>query len=109
MKNGYTSWLRDLVLFALLVLFSAFLSAQGAWPQFRGPTGQGTSDAEGLPASWSETDNIRWKTVIPGKGHSSPVTMKDEVWLTTALESGRSRNVLTFDYKTGEIVWNARE
>ena len=50
------------------------LAAQAAdeWPQFRGPTGQGVSDARDLPTAWSETNNIVWKTELPGTGFSRP-------------------------------------
>ncbi len=99
---------RDLSLFAVLALCPALLTAQDSWPQFRGPTGQGTSTAKGLPITWSETENITWKTAIPGKGNSSPVIIKDEIWLTTALDKGRSRNVLTIDYRTGKIIRNKK-
>ena len=40
------------------------------WPQFRGPDGQGHSSARGLPLHWSEKENVRWKTAIPGLGWS---------------------------------------
>ncbi len=57
------------------------------WPQFRGPDGQGHASATELPIRWSETENIRWKTPIPGLGWSSPVVHGQQVWLTTALEA----------------------
>jgi len=97
---------RNLALSALLTLCPVLLTAEDSWPQFRGLTGQGTSTAKGLPIRWSEAKNIAWKTAIPGKGHSSPVIMNDEIWLTTALDKGRSRNVLTLDYKTGKTIRN---
>jgi len=56
------------------------------WPQWRGPDGQGHSDATGLPWRWSESENVTWKTPIPGRGHSSPVIADGKVWLTTATE-----------------------
>ena len=43
------------------------------WPEFRGPSADGHSDATGLPTRWSESENVRWKTLIPDKGWSSPV------------------------------------
>jgi len=46
------------------------VAAGGGWPQWRGPNGQGHADAAGLPLQWSEKQNIRWKTSIPGRGHS---------------------------------------
>ncbi len=56
------------------------------WPQWRGPDGQGHAKTTGLPATWSETENIAWKTTIPGRGWSSPVIAGDQIWLTTANE-----------------------
>ena len=44
------------------------------WPQWRGPAGQGHAEAaHDLPVTWSETENVRWKTPLPGRGWSSPV------------------------------------
>ncbi|HCV98910.1 MAG TPA: hypothetical protein DGJ56_06390 [Verrucomicrobiales bacterium] len=43
------------------------------WPQFRGPDGQGHSDAKGIPVEWSEGKNVKWKMPVPGQGFSSPV------------------------------------
>ncbi|MDA3925895.1 MAG: PQQ-like beta-propeller repeat protein [Kiritimatiellae bacterium] len=90
---------------ALLFAVSASAVAE-TWPQFRGPNGDGLASAKGLPTEWSETKNITWKTAIPGKGHSSPVILQDQIWLTTALNKGKSRNVLTVDYVTGKIIRN---
>jgi len=56
------------------------------WPQFRGPGGLGISDETGIPTTWSETENVLWKTAIEGIGHSSPVVWDDTIFLTTAIE-----------------------
>ena len=73
-------------LFAIaLCLFNAHLQAADEWPQFRGPDGQGHTDATELPLTWSETENIVWRTPIPGEGHSSPVISNQSIWLTTAI------------------------
>jgi len=77
--------------------------AEGAWPQFRGPTGQGTADATGLPRTWSETNNIVWQTQLPGLGHSSPVISGKRVWLTSATDKGHSRHVVCVDLATGKV------
>jgi outer membrane protein assembly factor BamB len=76
------------------------------WPQFRGPTGQGHSDEQGLPLSWSETKNVRWKVAIPGRGWSSPVVQGDRIWLTTATDEGKSLRALSIDRNSGAIVQN---
>lgn len=70
-----------------VLLLSQMVKAGDEWPQFRGPDGQGHSDAVGLPVTWSETENIVWKTPLPGKGWSSPVVADGRIWLTTAIET----------------------
>jgi outer membrane protein assembly factor BamB len=89
----------------LLLLFFLILPASD-WPQFRGPTGQGTSDEHGLPLNWGETTNVRWKVPIPGKGWSSPVIQGDRIWLTTATEEGKSLRAISVDRNTGAILQN---
>ncbi len=59
-----------------------------SWPQWRGPEGQGHApEAHDLPVTWSETENVAWKTPLPGRGWSSPVIQGDRIWLTTALQT----------------------
>jgi outer membrane protein assembly factor BamB len=65
--------------------FSAVASA-GNWPQWRGPDGSGISNEKNLPAEWSATKNIKWKTPIDGRGHSSPIVWENKVFVTTAVE-----------------------
>jgi outer membrane protein assembly factor BamB len=76
------------------------------WPQFRGPDGQGHSDAHGLPAEWGETRNITWKVPVPGRGWSSPVVADERVWLTTATQAGGegSLRLLAFDVASGRPI-----
>jgi hypothetical protein len=55
-------------------ILASSVTANGAdWPQFRGPDGQGHSTEPGLPLTWSETENVAWRTPIDGLGWSSPV------------------------------------
>ncbi len=79
------------------------------WPEFRGPTGQGHSSEAGLALEWSETDNVVWKTSVPGRGWSSPVVADGRVWLTTSVDvdGGGSLRLLAFDAATGHEVVNA--
>ncbi len=78
------------------------------WPEFRGPTGQGHSSEAGLALDWSETDNVVWKTPVPGLGWSSPVVADGRVWLTTSVDAdgGGSLRLLAFDTDTGREVIN---
>lgn len=75
------------VLVVILMSFSvaSAVTADDEWPQFRGPGGQGHTEVAGLPLTWSESENVKWKTDIPGAGHSSPVISGDQIWLTTAI------------------------
>ena len=61
-------------------------SSAGNWPQWRGPDGSGISTEKNLPAEWSTTKNIKWKTPIEGRGHSSPIVWDNRIFLTTAIE-----------------------
>jgi outer membrane protein assembly factor BamB len=56
------------------------------WPQWRGPDSQGVSNEKNLPAEWTETKNVLWKTAIPGLGFSSPIVWGKKIFLTTAIE-----------------------
>jgi outer membrane protein assembly factor BamB len=74
------------------------------WPSYRGPTDQGQSDAADLPLRWSESENVAWKTPIPGKAWSSPVIWGDRIWLTNAPEDGTQLFALCVEKGSGKIV-----
>jgi outer membrane protein assembly factor BamB len=77
----------------------------GDWPSWRGPHGDGSSDESNLPLRWSGTENVQWKTPIPGKGHSSPVVYGDRVFVTSCLEQERKRTLLCLDRRDGRVLW----
>ena len=60
------------------------------WPQWRGAAGTGVAPDATPPLTWSETKNLRWKTAVPGLGHSSPVVAGGRVFLTSAVEVGEA-------------------
>lgn len=91
-------------LLALAAMLHVHSQADEAWTQFRGPRGNGVSDSTGTPLVWSETQNVRWKTPIHGRGWSSPVVHGNQVWLTTATEDGTRLSVLCLDRETGKIL-----
>jgi len=76
------------------------------WPDWRGPSGDGRSDATGLPLEWSETKNIVWKTAIHDLGYSSPVVWGDQVWLTTATRDGKILYAVCVDLDSGRVVYD---
>jgi outer membrane protein assembly factor BamB len=93
-------------LFFCLALFLATTALIQDWPEFRGPTGQGHSAERGLPLTWSEDKNVKWKVAIPGRGWSSPAIQGDRIWLTTATEEGKSLRAVSIDRNTGAILQN---
>ena len=89
----HSGWLAALVLMALAYLAPAADRAdQGAenWPAWRGPLATGANPAADPPTEWDgETGaGIRWKTVIPGRGHSTPIVWGDRIFLTAAIPIG---------------------
>lgn len=100
---GRPAWLSVLLVAGLVT--SPTLPAEDS-PQFRGPGGEGHSAETDLPITWSESDNIRWKTPIEGLGWSTPSIEGNQVWLTTATDEGKSLRILCLDAKTGSIIHN---
>ncbi len=75
------------------------------WPGWRGPRNDGTVLEGRTPVKWSGSENVAWKTALPGKGHASPVIWGDAVFVTAALEEKNQRILMRLDYATGEVVW----
>ncbi len=102
------------------------LSAGENWPQFRGPGAMGVADDSRFPDRWSETENVAWKTTVPGMGWSSPVVWGDRLYLTSVVSSGAVEEIkkglyfggnrgktadehryvaMALDTKTGRVIW----
>ncbi len=89
--------------------------AEQNWPRWRGPGGQGTSAARGLPAVFGGGDGkagndgnppgLLWKTPLPGSGNSSPIIWDARIYLTAAFEAGRRRSLICMDREKGRILW----
>lgn len=75
------------------------------WSRWRGPSGQGLVAGGGYTDRWSATENVRWKTQVPGTGNSSPIVWRDRIYLTTARDGGRRLSLLAFDRASGKQVW----
>ena len=88
----------------LWMVIASWAPAGENWPRFRGPEGNGHSDAIGLPLQWSEVENIKWKTAIHDRGYSSPVVWDNQIWMTTATEDGMEQYAVCVDRGTGKII-----
>lgn len=101
---------------ALLVPCLAAAAVAGDWTCFRGPGGMGVSDETGLPVKWTSSENIAWKKDLPGLGSSSPITIKDRVYVTSysgyGLKDGAGeqnylmRHLTCFDRSSGKVLWS---
>lgn len=100
-----------------LAVLSVILFSGADWTRFRGPEGTGVSDTTGLPARWSATENVVWKTPLPGFGASSPIVLGSQAFLTyytgygldqdtPGEQSGLQLHVLGLNLATGKIEWD---
>lgn len=100
----------------LLSLLLLTPSPAADWPQFRGPDGNGVARAEVRPAiTWSGSQNVKWKTTLPGPGSSSPIISGERLFVTcySGYGDGSSegspeklqRHLLCVERQTGRIIW----
>ncbi|MFQ5734183.1 MAG: PQQ-binding-like beta-propeller repeat protein, partial [Planctomycetaceae bacterium] len=92
------------LLLLLALALPATLFAADDWNQFRGPGGDGKSNAKNVPVRFGEGKNIAWKTKIHGKGWSSPVVWGKQIWMQTATKDGHEMFAVCVDAETGRIV-----
>jgi outer membrane protein assembly factor BamB len=87
------------------VWFGTTPSAQADnWPRFRGPNGQGISEAKAIPSKWSPRE-YQWKIELPGGGHSSPVVWEDKVFVTCADDKALKGILLCLGAADGRELW----
>ena len=76
------------------------------WPWWRGPTRDGIAQADQRPPlHWSESENVLWKTKVPGRGHASPTIVGNRIFLATADEQRETQSLLCYDRETGRSLW----
>lgn len=86
-------------------VLAAYEPAADDWPGWRGPERNGMTKSSPPPTSWSATENVLWKTPVPGRGHASPVVVGDRVFLSTAEEDAERQLLVAFDRVSGEELW----
>lgn len=95
---------------ALGILVAGISSTMADWTRFRGPSGDGiyppqeNGTPHGFPTTWSEKENIVWKTPVTGRAWSSPVVMGDQVWLTNATDDGKKMFAVCLDKASGKKI-----
>ncbi len=82
------------------------LSATADWPYWRGPSRNGhAAPGSRVPAEFGETQNVRWKSPVPGRGHGSPIVVGDRIYLSTADEAKQMQSIVALDRATGKQLW----
>jgi len=103
-----------LVIFTNSILSQTGIDYENNWQAWRGPLANGVAPESNPPVSWSESNNIKWKTAIPGKGFSTPIVWDKYVFVTTAIpkEGGPASEMMPYIFKVvalnradGEILW----
>jgi outer membrane protein assembly factor BamB len=101
----HSTFLKSAAVISLILvigLTSTSGRADGNWPQFRGPDATGVGQSDQLPDRWSATENVEWKSEIPGRGWSSPIVWGDRIFLTTVENKGTSPDAKKGLYFNGE-------
>lgn len=104
-----------------LLLTGAACSAQDGWPQIRGAKSDGIAMNVDPPLEWSSVSHTRWKTAVPGRGHSSPIVKDGRIYLATAIEENTREEkigtnmclvadritikVLAYGFDDGKLIW----
>ena len=111
MRNLFSPLFKFIALLSIIALCSYTWSCQsgsrgGDWTHFRGSNLDGISLDKSAPLSWTETENISWKSAMEGRGWSSPVVFKDQIWYTTATPDGKVMFAVCTDFNTGQNLFN---
>lgn len=76
------------------------------WPWWRGPHRNGVAVADQKPpVIWSDSENVIWKSPIPGRGHGSATVVGDQIFLAAAEHDREVQSLLCFDRLSGKKLW----
>jgi len=89
-------------------LFSIPFSTASAenWPQWRGPRNDGASVEKSIPTQWSKTQNVTWRTELPGQGGATPIVWEDRLFVTSA--DGDDLLLISLDTESGKELWRQK-
>src|SRR6185369_10607125 len=119
--------MKRLTLSIILITVASTVAFAQNWPQFRGPGATGVAEGPARPVKFdaSKSENVRWKTAIPGLSHASPIVWGNKVFVVSAVTSGKDETrfglfgdvapvkddpqhawkVYALDKATGKILW----
>lgn len=92
----------------LLMIFLLWPLGAAEWPEFRGPNAHGVVEAKDVPSKMG-TENLVWKTDIPGSGWSSPVMSGGLIVVTTAVKAEKLElRAIALNAESGKVVWDQK-
>jgi outer membrane protein assembly factor BamB len=65
------------------------------WSQWRGPLATGVAPRGDPPIHWDAKTNIKWQTPLPGSGSATPIVWGNQVFVVTAIDTGRMADPAT--------------
>src|SRR5262245_52906006 len=88
---------------SILMLAAATLRAEDEnWPRWRGPRNDGVSLAKNPPVKFSQSENVAWRSELPGAAGSTPIVWNDRIFLSSA--EGKNIVLLCLD-QGGKKLW----
>jgi len=103
--------MRRAVLELLIPLVGLTTMAGADWLHFRGSDNQSVAADSPAPVALAKDEsgteqNVAWKTLLPGRGVSSPILVGGKVIVTASSGHNQDRlHVVCVDAKTGAIDW----
>jgi outer membrane protein assembly factor BamB len=76
------------------------------WPWWRGGALDGKAVGEVPPTSWNETENVIWRTDVPGSGHATPVVFGARIFVATADDAQQTQSLLCYGRDDGKLLWD---
>ena len=95
--------MRLLLLVCLTVMLLSSLSLGENWPQWRGAKADGISSEKNIPTKWSKSENIAWRTPMPGQAGATPCVWGDRIYATSA--DKKDLVLVCLNTMDGKILW----
>ncbi|MEO7298017.1 MAG: PQQ-binding-like beta-propeller repeat protein [Verrucomicrobiota bacterium] len=94
-----------LITWSFIFLFSAtFITRAENWPQWRGPKFDGSTVEKNLPTNWSTSENIIWKTPLPGMSGATPAIWNDHIFVSSP-DAQKNLNLICLNRADGKVRW----
>jgi outer membrane protein assembly factor BamB len=97
-------WIAAMTLMVATVV--AATARADNWPQWRGPMNDGVAGPVTLPARWSKTEHVAWRTPLPGRAGATPCVWGDRIYLTS--NDGDDLVLLCLRTADGGVLWKRR-